>query len=136
MNDTFVRAADPPATTFAGGEVLALSGIFSVTFDSGTLQVFVSKVQGVREEGEDYPVELQGYTGSQIDFLTTVLPHQGTFDLYASALNGATRGSAVCSYRSLSKSRRITPYPEVTSPTSSPAAILRVWVAPGAAFAQ
>ena len=79
--------ADPTATTFAGGEVLALSGIFSITFDPGTLQVFVIKVQGVRDEGEDYTVELQGYTSSQIDFLTPVLPHQGTFDLYASALN-------------------------------------------------
>ncbi len=84
-------AANPAATTFAGGDALALSGNFSATFDPGTLQVFVSKVQGVRDESEDYPVDLQGYTGSQIDVLTPPLPHQGTFDLYASALSGATR---------------------------------------------
>ncbi len=84
-------AADPAATTFAGGDALALSGNFSATFDPGTLQVFVSKAQGVRDESEDYPVDLQGYTGSQIDVLTPTLPHQGTFDLYASALSGATR---------------------------------------------
>ena len=85
--DTFARVADPTATTFAGGDALALSGIFSVTFDPGTLQVFVSKVQGIRDEAVDYPVDLQGYTGSQVDVLTPALPHQGTFDLYASALN-------------------------------------------------
>ncbi len=68
-----------------------MSGDFDEPFDSGTLQVFVSKVQGVRDEAVDHPATLQGYTDSQIDVLTPALPHQGTFDRYASALSGATR---------------------------------------------
>src|SRR5690606_5334641 len=80
----------PAAATIAGGEVLALLGDFSAAFDPGTLEVFVSKVQGTKDEAVDYPADLQGYTTTPIDALAPARPDQGTFDLYASALDGGT----------------------------------------------
>lgn len=38
-----------------------------------------------------YPLELTGYSTTQIDIVAPALPAQGDYDLYASALDGATR---------------------------------------------
>jgi hypothetical protein len=56
-----LTSATPDLAFFQGGTPLQLDGDFTATFDPGTLQVFVSQVQGTRDEAVDYVADLEGY---------------------------------------------------------------------------
>ncbi|MBX3180318.1 MAG: PKD domain-containing protein [Candidatus Hydrogenedentes bacterium] len=86
-----LNSVTPDVASFTGGAPLQLNGDFSATFDPGTLGVYITKTQGARDETVDYAADLQGYTATQIDALAPARPDQGTFDIYASALDGGTR---------------------------------------------